>query len=631
DVSDGSIDTTISYKYLHSDDSGRSIAVFFYDGPIAKAIAFEGALASSLGLVDRFARAAMGEARLVNVATDGETYGHHFKFGDRCLAYALEVEAQSQGFWVTNYGEFLDHYPPTMEVELALGVSGEGTSWSCAHGLGRWTRDCGCQTGAEEGWNQSWRGPLRKALDFLRDEAATQFAATAGDLFLDPWAARDDYIELMLDRHASQEAFLERHAGRRLGPAERVRALTFLEMQRHAMVMYTSCGWFFADLAGIETVQVLRYAGRVIELMEESGLESGRDEFLEILSEARSNVLSLGNGADIFKRFVEASKVSPQRVAAHLSISGLVDQNQETGESAGFTYRMGAFQKQQHGRLTLSTCHLILDSIATGKRHEYAVASMYFGDVDFYCVLRPFPGAPEFKTATEQLWMHYRAGSVPSILRYAEELFGPDEYGLEHLLPDGRQNISGNLFRRMVDRFSEQYELLYEDNRRNIEMLHEAGFQLPKELRSAAEFTLGRRFEKELRKQQENYHPAAYTKALELAEEAARHGYRIKRSTIWRLVEDMIAKTVRYTVANPSSENIQLALMLIRMTKKLGFNANLDQAQEAVYEALRAGLPVSDEMHVLALTLELSSGLLQQRPLPSPDELSNTRAEALPL
>jgi alpha-amylase/alpha-mannosidase (GH57 family) len=630
DVSDGSIDTNIPYKYLHSDDSGRSIAVFFYDGPIAKSIAFEGALASSQGLVDRFARAATGEARLVNVATDGETYGHHFKFGDRCLAYALEVEALAQGFWVTNYGEFLDHYPPTMEVELAPGVSGEGTSWSCAHGLGRWTRDCGCQTGAEEGWNQSWRAPLRKALDFLRDKAATHFAATAGDLFRDPWAARDDYIELMLDPHASHEAFLERHAGRWLEPAERVRALTFLEMQRHAMVMYTSCGWFFADLAGIETVQVMRYAGRVIELMEELGLESGRDEFLEILSEARSNVPSLGNGADIFERFVEASVVSPQRVAAHLSISGLVDQNQETGETAGFTYRMGAFQKQQHGRLTLSTCHLILDSMATGKRHEYAVASMYFGDVDFYCVLRPFPGALEFKTATEQLWMHYRAGSLPSILRYAQELFGPDEYGLEHLLPDGQQSISGNLFRRMVDRFSEQYELLYEDNRRNIEMLHEAGFQLPKELRSAAEFTIGRRFEKELRKQQENYHPAAYTKALELAEEAARHGYRIKRSAIWRLVEDMIAKTVRYTVANPSSENIQLALMLIKMTKKLGFNANLDQAQEAVYEALRQGLPVSDEMHRLALTLELSSGLLQQRPLPSPDEVSTTRAEALP-
>jgi alpha-amylase/alpha-mannosidase (GH57 family) len=630
DVSDGTIDTSIPYKHFHSDKSGRSIAIFFYDGPIAKSIAFEGALASSRGLVDRFARATTGEARLVNVATDGETYGHHFKFGDRCLAYALEVEAPSQGFRVTNHGEFLDHHPPTMEVALAKGLSGEGTSWSCAHGLGRWTRDCGCQTGAEEGWNQSWRAPLREALDLLRDEAARYFEATRGELFRDPWAARDDYIELMLDRHASPDAFLERHAGKRLDEAQRVRALTFLEMQRHAMVMYTSCGWFFADLAGIETVQVMRYAGRVMELMEELGLESRRDEFLQILSQARSNVPALGNGADIYKKFVEASVVTPQRVAAHLSISGLVDRNQETGEVAGFAYRLAAFQKQQHGRLTLSTCHLVLDSLATGKRHEYAVASMYFGDVDFYCVLRPYTGAFEFKSATEQLWMHYRTGSVPSILRHAQELFGPDEYGLEHLLPDGRESISGNLFRRMVDIFSEQYELLYEDNRRNIEMLQEAGFELPKELRSAAEFTIGRRFEKELRKQKENFHPAAYMRALELSEEAARHGYRIKRSAIWRQVEEMIAKTVRYTVANPTSENIQLARMLIQMTEKLGFNANLDQAQEAVYEALRQGLPVSDEMHELAFTLGLSSGLLQQRPLPLPDEVATTRAGALP-
>jgi hypothetical protein len=308
-----------------------------------------------------------------------------------------------------------------------------------------------------------------------------------------------------------------------------------------------------------------------------------------------------------------------------------VDQNGEKGETAGYSYRLEAFQKQQHGRLTLSTCHMVLDSIATGKRQEYAVASMYFGDVDFYCVLRDFQGAAEFKAATGQLWTHFRAGSVPSILHHAQQLFGPEEYGLEHLLPDGRESISGNLFRKMVDRFSEQYELLYEDNRRNIEMLHEAGFELPKELRAAAEFTIGRRFEKELRKQRENYHPAAYMKALELAEEAARHGYRIKRSAIWRLVEEMIGRTVRYTVANPSAENVQLALMLIQMTKKLGFNANLDQAQEAVYEALQKGLPVSDEMHVLALTLELSSSLLQQRSLPLPDPSSLPHTGTLPL
>lgn len=630
-VGDGSIDTTIPYRYQHGDGSGRSLAIFFYDGPIAKAIAFEGALASSGGLVERLARAATGESRIVNVATDGESYGHHFKFGDRCLAYALEVEAPSQGFRVTNYGEFLDHYPPTMEVLLSKGVSGEGTAWSCAHGLGRWLRDCGCQTGAEEGWNQSWRAPLREALDFLRDEAARHFASTAGELFRDPWAARDAYIELILDRHRSRDSFLDRHAGRWLGPEQQVRALTFLEMQRQAMVMYTSCGWFFADLTGIETLQVMRYAGRAIELMEELGLESASERFLEIMAEAKSNLPKMGNGADIYRRCVAASRVKPQRVAAHLSINGLVDQTDEAGEIAKFNYRREAFQQQQHGRLTLSTSRLVLDSATTGKREDYAVASMYFGDVDFSCVLKPFPGDEEFTTAVEQLWTHFRAGSVSSILRRAQALFGPDEYGLEHLLPDGRESVSAILFRQMVDRFSEQYELLYEDNRRNIEMLQEAGFELPKELRAAAEFTIGRRFEKELRRQQESHHPAAYMRALELADEAARHGYRIKRSAIWSLVEEMITKTVRYTVANPTSENIQSALMLIHMTKKLGFNANLDQAQEAAYDALRGGLSVSDELHELALTLELSSALLQQRALPLADQSQLAHTEALPL
>ena len=274
-------------------------------------------MASSEALVDRFSRAAKSGARIIHVATDGETYGHHYHFGDRALAYALEVEAGRRGFRVTNYGEFLDDNPPAFEVQIKKGPDGEGTAWSCAHGVGRWIRDCGCQGGALEGWNQKWRTPLRQALDLLRDEAASAFAATAGDLFRDPWAARDEYIELILDRRRSRDEFLRKHCGGSLSEAERTRALTFLELQRSAMVMYTSCGWFFADISGIETVQVLKYAGRTLELMSELGLPSPQKRFLEILAEAKSNIASKGTGADVFRRAVEASRVTPPQVAAH--------------------------------------------------------------------------------------------------------------------------------------------------------------------------------------------------------------------------------------------------------------------------------------------------------------------------
>ncbi|HUE84026.1 MAG TPA: DUF3536 domain-containing protein [Pyrinomonadaceae bacterium] len=301
-VANGDIDTTRPYRYPHRDGSGREIAVFFYDGPLARAIAFEQALTSSRHLVDLFKQAA-ARGPLVNVATDGETYGHHFKFGDLCLAHALEIEARSEGFWITNYGEFLDRHPAEFEVEIKKG----GSSWSCAHGLGRWSRDCGCHTGGEPGWNQQWRAPLSAALEFLRDEVAIHFDRIGGELFVDPWAARNAYIELILDRGRSRFEFLERYAKHPLEPADQVRALTLLEIQRHSLLMFTSCGWFFSELSGIETVQIMKYAARVIELTDELGLPSSRARFLGLMSEAKSNLIEKGTGADIYQLYAEAA------------------------------------------------------------------------------------------------------------------------------------------------------------------------------------------------------------------------------------------------------------------------------------------------------------------------------------
>ena len=307
DVNEHSIDTGIPYRYSHRDCSDRSIAIFFYEGPTSRAIAFENLLKSSRGLVDRFARIASGR-EMVNVATDGETYGHHFKFGEICLAHTVEMEAPARGFRISNYGEYVEQHPPAFQVEINNGPGGEGTSWSCPHGVGRWIRDCGCHTGGEPGWNQQWRAPLRQALDFLRDENAAHFETTRGTLFIDPWQAREKSIALVLDQNHSREQFLFAHAGRWLSPDEQSASLTHLELQRMLLLMYTSCGWFFNDISGIETIQILKYAGRAIDLMEQLGLPSARARFLETLAEAKSNRTEMGTGADIFERFVEPLK-----------------------------------------------------------------------------------------------------------------------------------------------------------------------------------------------------------------------------------------------------------------------------------------------------------------------------------
>jgi len=309
ETSKNSIDTNIPYFRCHRNGSGKSLAVFFYDQDIAHAIAFEHALSSSAELAARIG-ARPGSTAMVSVATDGEIYGHHHKFGDQALAHLLETEAPARGFRVTNYGEYLDQHPPGVEVEINNGPAGEGSSWSCIHGVNRWTSDCGCHTGGGESWNQAWRKPLRAALDFLRDEAATAFATTRGELFIDPWAARDESIKLILDQFESRELFLQQHAPRPLTREQELQALTYLEMQRNALLMYTSCGWFFNDIGGLEPIQILRYACRVIELMREVELSSPRRRFLEILAEAKSNRPELGSGADIYRRLVEPANPS---------------------------------------------------------------------------------------------------------------------------------------------------------------------------------------------------------------------------------------------------------------------------------------------------------------------------------
>ncbi|CAN5422954.1 DUF3536 domain-containing protein [soil metagenome] len=612
-MSDGQINTTIPYKYLHSDGQGGSLAVFFYDGHLAKDIAFDGALSSSFVLMDRIERAAQGKSLLINVATDGESYGHHFHFGDRCLAYALTVEAKKRGFQVMNYGEFLTKHPPEMEVEIKRGPVGAGTAWSCAHGVGRWSHDCSCHAGAPVGWNQQWRAPLRAALNFLRDEAARHFEQFGGDLFREPWRARDEYIELLVDERADREEFLLKQTGRRLPHAEQVRALTLLEMQRSSLLTYSSCGWFFNDISGIETVQVLKYAGRVLDFMDELRIEpSPLSGFLEILSAARSNNPQQGNGADIFLREVEGSRVTSRHVAASIAMASLVETSEVAGQIAGHRYELSDLQKQQHGRLTLATGRLGLQDLSTSARPAYAVASMHFGDVDFYCVLKEFTALASFRDATDKLWSHFRTASLPTMLRMMQEEFGPNDYGIEHLLPEGRQRIYEIVFGQMIERFSEQYEFLYEENRRKIEMLHQAGFELPTELRAAAEFTMSRRFEEELRRHEQEQDPAAYREALIIANEGKRLGYRLDQPGVVRRFAETVTRAVSHALKLQRAEDFRAAVGLITLINTLGLNVKFERAQEEIYFALRKKITgASAEMEELALALGLSPALLQ--------------------
>ena len=299
------IDPRRPYRYFHRDGSGRSLILFFYDGEIARKIAFERAGSSGEGFVDLFELKAE-EGLLVHAATDGETYGHHHTFSELGLAYALFVEAEKRELEVTNYATYLEDTEVAHEAAI---WRGEGTAWSCAHGIGRWVRDCGCSTGGEEGWNQRWRGPLRAALDVAKRAADEIFERVGGTLLNDPWKARDDYVDVVLGA-VDEEAFVARHAAGPVDEAVIGQAITLMELQRNAMSMYTSCGWFFNDVGGIETVQVLRYAARTMDIMEELDQPIPEHPFLSTLEQAVSNDREIGTAADIYLSLVSAPMAS---------------------------------------------------------------------------------------------------------------------------------------------------------------------------------------------------------------------------------------------------------------------------------------------------------------------------------
>ena len=316
-VDAGTLVTTM--PYLVRLPSGASIAVFAYDGAIAHGVSFGDLLENGDRLLARLLSALPRDGGLVHIATDGETYGHHHRFGEMALAYAFERLEARGDVRLTNYAEWLDAHPPTHEAEIA-----PNTSWSCAHGIERWRSDCGYTTYSRPGWNQAWRAPLRRAVDELDDRLDEIYTSRAKGLLRDPWAARDEYVDVVLDP-ATTDSFVDAQTARPPGPDERVEVLRLLEMQRHRLLAATSCGWYFADLAGLETVQVMRYAARAIELAENLGESDVEAAFLDRIAEAKSNDPALGNGRTVYARFVRPAAVDAVRAIKERVADALFD------------------------------------------------------------------------------------------------------------------------------------------------------------------------------------------------------------------------------------------------------------------------------------------------------------------
>ena len=484
----GHLDPTMPYRCTLP--SGRSIAIFFYDGPISRAVAFEHLLARGENLAHRLTGAFSGSRhhpQIVNIATDGETYGHHHRFGDMALAYALEyIEAQGLAR-LTNYSEFLEKFPPTHEVEII-----ERTSWSCPHGVERWRSDCGCNTGGGAGWNQQWRAPLRSALDWLRDRVENVFQEEGKRLLSDPWGARDAYIDVILERSESRiDSFMLRWgvpgiSGDRTGVTQ---ALELLEMQRNAMLMYTSCGWFFNDVSGIETVQVLNYAARVIQLAERFGVKLD-DEFAERLAPARSNVPESGTGRDLYDRESRNTRLDLTRVAAHYAVASLFDTFDDDARIYCYEVVRRDFEAHKAGRSRLAVASITVRSTVTREEDSFEFAVLHLGETELTGGVRKVSDAGDYEARKAELIAAMEPGNIPTVIRLLDQHFTTAPLSIRSLFRDEQRRIFHMLCNATLEEAESAFRQLHERYDPLMRFHARLGIPIPKVLQMAAEFDL---------------------------------------------------------------------------------------------------------------------------------------------
>ena len=474
--------------------SGRSIDLVFYDGATAQAVAFERLLADGHQIIARMTNRGLvegGGPTLCHIATDGETYGHHHRYGDMALAWALrQVEQGWNGTRLTNYAEFRTLVPATWEVVLA-----EHTSWSCVHGTARWREDCGCNSGGRPGWNQRWRRPLRDALDWLRDAASAALDGVGRLLFKDPWAARDGYIDVVLERSpAARDRFLATHAAHVLDADERMRALSLMEMARHAMLMYTSCGWFFDDLSGIETIQCMQYAARVAELIDDLGGAPVEAELIDRLSAAVSNAAEQGDGRKVWARHVRPARIDPTKVCAHVAVHNLIEPDPaQSLDVYGYHVDFVDRVERRSGRARMVAGIVRVRSQLTEVATSLCFAGLHLGEQHVTGGVRPPLPADEWKAIVAELTGALTTADVFAAHRTLERHFPGSELSLSALLPGSRERVLRAVLGDAITAAESELAGSYDQHAPLIRWLVAHELPVPEVLHAIAEATLRRR------------------------------------------------------------------------------------------------------------------------------------------
>lgn len=484
EVNDRSIDTTKAYQYKLP--SGNSIVVFFYEGDISQAIAFNGLLNDGKRFADRLLNVidqGDSEPQLVHVATDGETYGHHHKHGEMALAFCLDYIEQQGRARLTNYAQFMELFPPENEAQII-----EDSSWSCVHGVERWRANCGCNTG-KPGWHQHWRKPLREALDWLRDEVKEIFEREAIKVLRDPWKARNEYINVVLKRSDDNiRRFLKVHALNESSSSNRI--MRIMEMQRHAMLMYTSCGWFFDEISGIETTQVMQYACRVIQLANQIGEVDLEAEFIRRLEQAPSNVPAYEHGAAVYVKEVLPSRTNLQRVGIHFAVSSVFEDEPESLTIFNYSTSSEAFIKKEAGEQKLVLGITNVKSMVTRSQKKFAFAVIYLGKHNIIGNISLDMEPEKFSGMQLRMVKAFEEGRLGDVIGLMQTYFGPDKYTIWHLFQDEKRKILDMISQESMMELENSLRKSYNQDYPLINALANNNIPIPNTYRTTFEYVL---------------------------------------------------------------------------------------------------------------------------------------------
>ncbi|MEJ2007025.1 MAG: DUF3536 domain-containing protein [Acidobacteriota bacterium] len=580
----GRVDPSIAYRVRLR--YGRWINVFFYDGPISRGVAFEGLLGSGERFADRLLGAFSDDRdwpQMVHIATDGETYGHHHAYGDMALAYALNYIVANNSAKLTNYGEFLEKYPPQFEARIH-----EKSSWSCVHGVERWRNDCGCNSGMHPEWHQEWRAPLREALDWLRDTINASFARKAKEYFKDPWAARNHYIDVILDRSKeSVQRFLNEHAIHELSQSESTQALKLMELQRHLMLMYTSCGWFFDELSGIETVQVIQYAGRAIQLAEEIFNRPLESRFVGLLASAKSNIPENKDGATVFEKFVKPAAVDLHKVGAHYAVSSLFEPYNHETRIFCYTVDRHDYRVLNEGKTRLAMGRARIASEITWESSQISFGVLHLGDHNLNGGVRDFLGEEMYQAMVKEIAESFNRGDLAERLRIVDKHFGSATYTLNLLFRDQQHYILRLILQSALAEAEAAYRRIYERGAPLMRFVTTLGMPQPRRFQIAAEFTLN----SELRRLLE-VENMDVDNIRALLEEMTRGGVAFDGPTLEFAIRRNIERIATVFFDNPDDlGRLQTLEAAVDISATLPFKVRLWQPQNVFYEVLQRRYP----------------------------------------